>query len=153
MTIILDGASLRIDDVVRVARQYEQVALGDDAREAVVWCRLVLDELAKSKVIYGINTGFGALSNIIIPSDDLEHLQLNLFRSHASGVDPALPMDVTRAMMLHRANTLAKGLSGVRLPTLETLIAMVNSRVHPVILKEDLLVQAAIWHRWLIWRL
>ena len=100
MTIILDGASLRIDDVVRVARQYEQVALGDDAREAVVRCRLVLDELAKSKVIYGINTGFGALSDIIIPSDDLEHLQLNLVRSHASGVDPALPMDVTRAMIL-----------------------------------------------------
>ena len=74
MTIILDGATLRIDDFVHVARQYEQVTLGDDAREAVVWCRLVLDELAKSKVIYGINTGFGALSNIIIPSDDLEHL-------------------------------------------------------------------------------
>ena len=74
MTIILDGASLRIDDVVRVARQYEQVALGDDAGEAVAMCRLVLDELAKSKVIYGINTGFGALSDIIIPSDDLEHL-------------------------------------------------------------------------------
>ena len=71
MTIILDGASLRIDDVVRVARQYEQVTLGDDAREAVVRCRLVLDELAKSKVIYGINTGFGASSNIIIPSEDL----------------------------------------------------------------------------------
>ena len=84
-------------------------------------------------MICGINTGFGALSNIIIPSDDLERLQLNLVRSHASGVGPTLPTDVTRAMMLHRANTLAKGLSGVRLQTLETLIAMVNSRVHPVI--------------------
>ena len=133
MTIMLDGASLRIDDVVRVARGYEQVALGEDAGGRVVRCRNVVEELARSNVIYGINTGFGALSNITIPSDDLEDLQLNLVRSHAAGVGPALPTDVTRAMMLHRANTLAKGLSGIRLSTLETLIAMINSRVHPII--------------------
>lgn len=133
MTIVLDGTSLGIDDVVRVARQYEQIALKDDARARVVRCRNVLEELAGSKVIYGINTGFGALSNIIVPAGDLEELQLNLVRSHAAGVGPALPTDVTRAMMLHRANTLAKGLSGIRLPTLETLIAMINSRVHPII--------------------
>jgi histidine ammonia-lyase len=133
MTIVLDGSSLRIQDVVRVARSYEQVALGDDARERVERCRNVLEELAGSKVIYGINTGFGALSNIMVSSADLEHLQLNLVRSHAAGVGPALPTDVARAMMLHRANTLAKGLSGIRLPTLETLIAMINSRVHPII--------------------
>jgi histidine ammonia-lyase len=133
MTILLDGASLRIEDVVRVARGYEQVALEEDARRRVVRCRNVIEELAKSKVIYGINTGFGALSNIIIPSQDLEDLQLNLIRSHAAGVGPALPTDVTRAMMLHRANTLAKGLSGIRLPTLEALIGMMNSRIHPII--------------------
>jgi histidine ammonia-lyase len=133
MTIVLDGGSLGIDDVVRVARHHEHVALGDDAREKVVRCRNVLEELAGSKVIYGINTGFGALSNIMVSPADLEDLQLNLVRSHAAGVGPALPTDVTRAMMLHRANTLAKGLSGIRLPTLETLIAMINSRVHPII--------------------
>ena len=133
MTIVLDGASLGIHDVVRVARYYEHVALGDDARKRVVRCRDVLEELASSNVIYGINTGFGALSNITVSSADLEDLQLNLVRSHAAGVGPALPTDVTRAMMLHRANTLAKGLSGIRLPTLETLIAMINSRVHPII--------------------
>ena len=133
MTIVLDGTSLRIDDVARVARHYERVALGDDARERVIKCRNVLEDLAKSKVIYGINTGFGALSNIMVPPGDLEDLQLNLVRSHAAGVGSALPTDVTRAMMLHRANTLAKGLSGIRLPTLETLVAMINSRVHPII--------------------
>jgi len=133
MTIVLDGTSLGIDDVVRVARQYEQVGLEDHARERVVRCRNVLEELAGSKVIYGINTGFGALSNIIVPAGDLEELQLNLVRSHAAGVGPALPTDVTRAMMVHRANTLAKGLSGIRLLALETLIAMINSRVHPII--------------------
>jgi histidine ammonia-lyase len=133
MTIVLDGASLGIDDVVRVARHYEHVALEDDARERVVRCRNVLKELASSNVIYGINTGFGELSNIVVSPADLEDLQLNLVRSHAAGVGPALPTDVTRGMMLHRANTLAKGLSGIRLPTLETLIAMINSRVHPII--------------------
>ena len=106
MTIVLDGTSLRIDDVARVARHYERVALGDDARERVIKCRNVLEDLAKSKVIYGINTGFGALSNIMIPPADLEDLQLNLVRSHAAGVGSALPTDVTRTMMLHRANTL-----------------------------------------------
>jgi histidine ammonia-lyase len=133
MTIVLDGSSLRIHDVVRVARRYEQVALGDDTRERVERCRNVLEELAGSRVIYGINTGFGALGNMMVSSPELEDLQLNLIRSHAAGVGPPLPTDVTRAMMLHRANTLAKGLSGIRLPTLETLIAMINSRVHPII--------------------
>ena len=133
MTIVLDGTSLKIDDVVHVARQCEDVALGDKARKRVVRCRNVLEELAKSKVIYGINTGFGALSNVTVPSGDLEDLQLNLVRSHAAGVGPPLATDITRAMMLHRANTLAKGLSGIRLPTLETLITMINSRVHPII--------------------
>ena len=129
----MDGASLTIGDVVRVSRGYEQVALSEDARHKVAKCRDVLDELIKSKIIYGINTGFGALSNVTIAQSDLESLQLNLIRSHAAGVGPALPTDVTRAMMLLRANTLAKGLSGIRLSTLETLVAMINSRVHPVI--------------------
>jgi histidine ammonia-lyase len=133
MTIALDGTSLTISDVVRVARRYEQVALGNEARQKVARCRDIMEELTKSKVVYGINTGFGALGNVTISPGDLEELQINLIRSHAAGVGPALPTDVTRAMMLLRANTLAKGLSGVRLSTLETLIAMINLRVHPVI--------------------
>ena len=133
MTIMLDGASLKIDDVVRVARGYEQVALEEETRKRIITCRSVVEDLAKSKVIYGINTGFGALSNITIPAGDLEELQLNLVRSHAAGIGPSLPLDVTRAIMLHRANTLAKGLSGIHLQTLETLVAMINSRVHPII--------------------
>jgi histidine ammonia-lyase len=133
MTIVLDGTSLTIGQVVRVARQYEQIALGNEARQKVATCRDVVEELTKSRVVYGINTGFGALSNMTISPGDLEELQINLIRSHAAGVGPALPTDVTRAMMLLRANTLAKGLSGIRLSTLETLIAMINLRVHPVI--------------------
>lgn len=133
MTVVLDGLSLTIDDVIRVSRRNERVELGDGARQNAEECRKVLEELSNAKVIYGINTGFGALSNITISSSDLEELQLNLIRSHAVGVGPALSADVTRAMMLLRANTLAKGLSGVRVQILETLIKMINSRVHPVI--------------------
>jgi len=133
MTVTLDGASLTIDDVVRVSRGNEHVALGDDAREKVRQCRRVLEELIGSRIIYGINTGFGALSNITISPNDLETLQINLIRSHAAGVGSALPKDITRAMMLLRANTLVKGLSGIQLSTLETLVAMINAQVHPII--------------------
>ncbi|WP_455284306.1 aromatic amino acid lyase, partial [[Eubacterium] cellulosolvens] len=100
MTVTLDGASLTIDDVVRVSRGYEHVALGEDARQKVSKCRDVLDELIKSKIVYGINTGFGALSNVTVAPNDLDSLQLNLIRSHAAGVGQALPTDVTRAIML-----------------------------------------------------
>jgi len=133
MTVTLDGTSLTIPDVARVSRQYEHVALGQETREKVAKCRQTLDDLVSTRIIYGINTGFGALSNVTISPKDLESLQLNLIRSHAAGVGPPLPTDVTRAMMLLRANTLAKGFSGIRLSTLETLVAMLNSRVHPII--------------------
>jgi len=133
MTVVLDGRTLTIDDVVRVSRRYDHIELQENARNRVAESRKVLEELAKSRIIYGINTGFGALSNTTIPPEDLDRLQLNLIRSHSTGIGPPLPTDVTRAIMVLRANTLAKGLSGIRLPTLETLIAMINARVHPIV--------------------
>ena len=133
MTVVLDGRTLTIDDVVRVSRRYDHIELQENARNRVAESRKVLEELAKSRIIYGINTGFGALSNTTIPTEDLDRLQLNLIRSHSTGIGPPLPTDVTRAIMVLRANTLAKGLSGIRLPTLETLIAMINARVHPIV--------------------
>ncbi len=133
MTVVLDGRTLTIDDVVRVSRRYDHIELQENARNRVAESRKVLEELTKSRIIYGINTGFGALSNTTIPPEDLDRLQLNLIRSHSTGIGPPLPTDVTRAIMVLRANTLAKGLSGIRLPTLETLIAMINARVHPIV--------------------
>jgi len=133
MTVVLDGRSLRIDDVVRVSRKYEDVTLHPDACQKVTSCRAVLEGLIESRIIYGINTGFGALGNVTIPASDLEDLQLNLVRSHAAGVGAPLSTDVTRAIMVLRANTLAKGLSGIRLSTLQTLVSMINARVHPII--------------------
>jgi histidine ammonia-lyase len=89
--------------------------------------------VARGETAYGINTGFGKLSDVRIGPDDLEALQRNLVRSHACGLGEPLPEDEVRAMLLLRANVLAKGLSGVRPAVVETLAAMLNARVHPVI--------------------
>jgi histidine ammonia-lyase len=94
---------------------------------------IVEDLLARGETAYGINTGFGKLSDVRIGPDQLEALQRNLIRSHACGIGEPLPVDEVRAMLLLRANVLAKGLSGVRPVVLETLVAMLNHQVHPVV--------------------
>src|SRR5256712_10701687 len=94
--------------------------------------RKILEQiLDKSPVLYGINTGFGALSNQRIPKEDLAQLQVNLLRSHATSVGNPLPKDVVRAMMLLRANALIKGYSGVRPEMVQLLCALLNKHVHP----------------------
>ncbi|TMI38397.1 histidine ammonia-lyase, partial [Candidatus Bathyarchaeota archaeon] len=94
--------------------------------------RKILEQiLDKSPVLYGINTGFGALSNQRIPKEDLAQLQVNLLRSHATSVGNPLPEDVVRAMILLRANALVKGYSGVRPETVQLLVALLNKHVHP----------------------
>ena len=131
--IQLDGASLTLAQTEAVAFG-EEVSLSRDARERVERARDFVEEIvARAEVVYGINTGFGALSEVTIPADDLRELQLNLVRSHACGVGAPLPETVVRAMTLHRANVLAKGFSGCRPVVIETLIAMLNGGAHPVI--------------------
>jgi histidine ammonia-lyase len=96
--------------------------------------RAVVDRVvASGAAAYGINTGFGKLASVRISSEQVRQLQVNLVRSHASGVGPPLTEPETRAMMLLRANALAKGLSGIRPVVVETLCAMLNAGVHPVI--------------------
>jgi histidine ammonia-lyase len=132
--IIVDGETLSIEEVVKVARNNTNVAIPEKVREQVKKSREVLEKLVKDNhVIYGVNTGFGALNNRTIPKDQIEQLQINLIRSHSAGVDEPLTTEVVRALMLLRANTLAKGYSGIRLETLETLVEMLNKRVHPMI--------------------
>ncbi len=130
----IDGESLTIEDAVAVARHGAQVEIRPEAKEKVKKCRQVLEEFVKKKkVVYGVTTGFGALGRIIIPLEDMKKLQSNVIRSHSAGVGKSVGKDVTRALMLLRANTLAKGNSGIRLETLETLVQMINEEVHPVI--------------------
>jgi len=133
-TLRVDGNSLTIADVVSVARRDTPVAL-DRASEQLVRAaaKLVAEFADGDAAIYGINTGFGDLSQVRIPRADLAKIQLNLLRSHAAGVGDPLPQDVTRAVLLLRANTLASGRSGVRPETIDLLLDLLNRGVHPVI--------------------
>ncbi len=117
-----------------IAHDFAPVALTDAARARVQAARTVVDEFAQRDApTYGINTGFGNFAEVKIPAESLVELQLNLLRSHAAGVGEPLPVPVVRATMALRANVLAKGFSGIRVETLELLIALLNRRVHPVV--------------------
>ena len=114
-TVELDGQSLTLDAVHDVAERGATVSLGDGARQRMgASQRVVADIVARNAVVYGVTTGFGKLSDVAIPPDKLAALQVNLVRSHAAGVGPLLPEREVRAMMLLRANVMAKGFSGGR---------------------------------------
>ena len=132
--INLDGRSLSLEDLEQIANGEADVALADAARTQVRLARAVVDDVAdRDEPAYGINTGFGNFAEVRIPHESLAELQINLLRSHAAGVGAPLPVPVVRAMLALRANVLAKGYSGIRLETLDLLIAMVNLGVHPVV--------------------
>ena len=133
-TLTLDGSSLRIEDIVKVARSLDRVALSKESVERIGKSRSALERLAnQGKTIYGVTTGFGALSNTRITLTQAAELQTNLLRSHACGVGDHLSSDVVRAIMLLRLNTLAKGLSGVRLEVARLIEEFLNRGIHPVI--------------------
>ncbi len=130
--VILDGFSLKIEDLVKVSRDRAPVDLSKESVERIRRSRLVLERLAsEGKTIYGVTTGFGALSNTRITLDQASELQRNLLRSHASGVGEELPTDVVRALMLLRLNTLAKGLSGARIEVARLIQEFLNKGIHP----------------------
>jgi len=132
--VVLDGRSLMVADVEAVARGGREVALSPEAVQRMLRAQEYVDRIVREReVVYGVTTGFGKLSEVAIPPERLGELQVNLVRSHASGVGPPLSRDETRAMMLLRANVLAKGYSGARpaLPTL--LVGMLNAGLWPPI--------------------
>ena len=130
--VLLDGTSLTLEALGRIAHDREALGLADSARGRVRAARALVDHHAAGDVaVYGINTGFGSLAEIKIPLDQLASLQLNLLRSHAAGVGEPLPIPVVRALMALRANVLAKGYSGIREATLEALLALANAGLHP----------------------
>jgi histidine ammonia-lyase len=132
--VVVDGRTLDIDAVERVARQGAGVALDADARARVADTRQVVENiLASGEVVYGINTGFGKLAEVRISPDQLEQLQLNLLRSHACGVGEPFAEDVVRAMLLLRANVLATGHAGCRPVVVERVLALLEAGVHPVV--------------------
>ena len=134
MSVALSGNDLTFPQLYDVALGGEQVQLTASAIERMSASRAVVDRLvASGETAYGINTGFGKLASVRISAEQVRQLQVNLVRSHGCGVGAPLSEPETRAMMLLRANALAKGLSGVRPLVVETLCKMLNAKVHPVI--------------------
>jgi len=130
----LDGNSLTRDEFSAVVEGSVQVRLTEQARKRVLACRQRIDQIVTDgDIIYGVTTGFGKLSDVVIAPEDSAQLQTNLLRSHAVGVGSPFATDVIRGMLLLRANALAKGHSGITTQTLDLLIAMLNHRVHPVV--------------------
>ena len=132
--VVLDGRSLTIADVEAVARGDRRVALSPEAKTHMLRAHDHVDRIVRDRaVVYGVTTGFGKLSEVAIPPERLAELQVNLVRSHASGVGAELPREAARAMMLLRANVLAKGHSGARPDLPELLVEMLNVGLWPPI--------------------
>jgi histidine ammonia-lyase len=129
-TIIIDGASLTLEQVVAVA--YGQpgqprVVLSETAGALVNRAaQAVAQLLDRGEIAYGITTGFGAFKDRLIPPDQVQTLQRNIIISHAVGVGNPFDVPTTRAIMLIRANTLARGYSGIRLATLQRLLDLLG---------------------------
>jgi histidine ammonia-lyase len=133
--LILDGRSLSVEDVVRVARHpATRVRVDPEARAQLTRSRHMVEAaIASGQAIYGINTGFGKLANVRVGPDRLDELQANLIRSHAAGVGVPLPPALVRGVMLLRANVLLRPTSGVRPELVDALVAMLNAGVVPLV--------------------
>jgi histidine ammonia-lyase len=132
--LLIDGDTLTIDEAYAVAVGHLRVGLAPKARERMLRTRAVVDGIVeRDATVYGVTTGFGKLSDVSIPRDRLAELQVNLVRSHASGVGDRLSEREVRAMMLLRANVIAKGYSGARPELVDLLLQMLNADVYPPI--------------------
>jgi histidine ammonia-lyase len=130
----LKGESISLSQIAAVAHDREAVKISTLAQPRILASREVVEEIiAGDAVVYGVTTGFGKLSDVRIPRDALNELQLNLVRSHACGIGAPLSEPEVRAMMLLRANVLTLGFSGIRFEIIQMLGEMLNSRVHPVV--------------------
>ncbi|MGD0292524.1 MAG: histidine ammonia-lyase [Terracidiphilus sp.] len=132
--LILDGQPLTLAEIEAVSLTRRPVAIAPAALTRVTQGRALIEEiLTAGETVYGVNTGFGKLSDVRVPAGSLAQLQTNLVRSHAGGVGQPLSEAESRAMLLLRANVLAKGFSGCRPALVERLVALLNAGVHPVI--------------------
>lgn len=132
--LCLTGERLTLEEIVDVALRGRSVTVDEAARARVVTSRRLVEEIVeRHDTAYGINTGFGKLSDVRIAPEQLEDLQHNLVRSHACGLGDPLPEPAVRAMLLLRANVLAKGNSGVRPVVIDTLVGMLRAGIHPVV--------------------
>ncbi len=134
MPITLDGQHLTIDDVVRVARDGEKVALALSARERIITCRKFLEKkVAAHEVMYGVNTGIGELSEIALSDEQTKEFQKYLIFNHAAGIGDPMPLDWVRGAMFARCNVHARGYSACRPEITQTYVDMLNAGVTPVV--------------------
>jgi len=133
MTLSLDGRTLSLEEIGRVAADVSfEVALAPEAASRMIASRRFIEErVASGEPVYGVTTGFGRLADVTIAPDDRTTLQHNLVRSHASGMGDPLDRPAVRALMLLRANALARGNSGCRVVVVERLIELLNAGIHP----------------------
>ncbi|MFH1104410.1 MAG: aromatic amino acid ammonia-lyase [Actinomycetota bacterium] len=134
MTIVLDGRSLTIERLEQIARHGEQVAVHPDALERIKMCRRMLEEkVAAHEIMYGVNTGIGEFSEVVLSDDQVTEFQRYLIYNHAAGIGEPLPIEYVRAAMAGRVNVHAHGNSGCRPEITLTLIEMLNRGVTPVV--------------------
>src|SRR5260370_16913408 len=132
--VSIDGKRLSFTEVERVSKTGEPVRLAPESIAAMQHSRAVVEKLAAGDArVYAVNAGVGLLADVRVPTEQLEQLQRNVVRSHACGVGPLLARDEVRAMMLIRANVLAKGFSGIRPLVAELLCDLLNRGVTPVV--------------------
>lgn len=135
--IILNGQSLTLELLHQIARKHEKVSIAKESQKLVLKASLFVEKVVEDgQAVYGINTGFGHLANVIIDKHQVKKLQENLLKSHACGVGQPLSIDIVRAMMVLRVNALIKGYSGIRLCTVQKLIEMLNKDVTPVVFEK-----------------
>jgi len=132
--IVLSADGLSLEDLVAVARRGARVALSEKSKKAIRRSRNLVEQwVRQGKIVYGMTTGFGALSDVVISKEDTRKLQQNVLMSHAAGVGPALEEEAVRAVMALRIKDLARGNAGIRLETVQNLIELLNGNVCPVV--------------------
>jgi histidine ammonia-lyase len=134
MTIVLDGSGLTIEKLVRIARHGEKVELARDALERIKVCRAMLEEKIQAhEIMYGVNTGIGEFSEVVLTDEQVEQFQRYLIYNHAAGIGEPAPVDQVRAAMAGRINVHAHGNSGCRPEITLTLVDLLNKGVTPVV--------------------
>ena len=134
MTLIITGSGLRIEDVVNVARHNQQVELHEDAVNRIHACRAMLEKkIEAGEIMYGVNTGIGEFSEVVLTDDQVKEFQKYLIYNHAAGIGDPMSLEYVRGAMLGRVNVHAHGNSGSRLEITQTLVDMLNKGVTPYV--------------------
>ena len=134
MAIVLDGSDLSIEKLLRIARHGEEVELAPAALERIIRCRKMLEEkIAAREIMYGVNTGIGEFSEIVLDDDQVEQFQKYLIYNHSAGIGDPAPIEYVRGAMAGRINVHAHGNSGCRPEITLTLLAMLNKGVTPFV--------------------